>query len=175
MTKKEKSILMNDQEINDCIKDLANTIILKQEKIKSTEIIGVRTRGVIIAKRLITEINRVIGYKPELGQIDTRPFRDDLDYNGVNETDIPSNIDKKDVILVDDVIYTGRTMRAAMDALMEYGRPQSIRICVLIDRGHREYPIQADYVGRVIPTSSKETIRLNVKEIDNGPDMVVVI
>ncbi|MFH1404177.1 MAG: bifunctional pyr operon transcriptional regulator/uracil phosphoribosyltransferase PyrR [Candidatus Altiarchaeota archaeon] len=168
-------VLMNDQEIRDSISNMAYSIVRKSPDLSHTFLIGIKTRGVYVAGRLSDKIKEISGVRLKVGELDTRPFRDDIDYEGGNESVMPFNVDGADIIIVDDVLYTGRTMRAAMDAIIEYGRPSSIKISVLIDRGHREYPISADFVGRMIPTSSRETVRMKLREIDGGRDRVIVI
>jgi pyrimidine operon attenuation protein/uracil phosphoribosyltransferase len=170
----KESVLMNEKEVEECIRTLADMIVRRNPSLKNTALLGIQTRGPIVAERIAAQIEEITGVRPNTGSIDTRPFRDDIKFKGKDKSKIPFNVDNMDVILVDDVLYTGRTMRAAMDAVIEHGRPASIRIAILIDRGHREYPITADYVGKVIPTSSKETVRLKVKEIDDGKDRVIV-
>ena len=140
-------------------------------------LVGVHTRGVPLAKRLAADIEGFAGVKIAVGTLDISLYRDDLSSLElkplVKLTDIPANIDGKSIVLVDDVLYTGRSTRAAMDALIDLGRPRSIQLAVLIDRGHRELPIRADYVGKNIPSSRHEEIKVKLKETD-GVDEVAI-
>jgi pyrimidine operon attenuation protein / uracil phosphoribosyltransferase len=141
-------------------------------------IIGMQTRGVYMGRRILDIIERETGSRPDFGVLDVTFFRDDyrtkLKMPEVKVTEIPFDLYNKDVILVDDVLYTGRTVRSAMDALMAYGRPRSIRFCCMVDRGHRELPVSADYVGMTLPTHADEEVRVKVKELD-GEDAVYVV
>jgi pyrimidine operon attenuation protein / uracil phosphoribosyltransferase len=141
-------------------------------------LVGMRTRGVPLAKRLAANIGGLEGVKIPVGALDISLYRDDLalldKQPTVQRTDIPVNIDGKSVVLVDDVLYTGRSARAAMDALIDLGRPQSIQLAVLIDRGHRELPIRADYIGKNIPSSRTEEIKVQLVETD-GIDEVIIV
>lgn len=137
-----------------------------------------QTRGVYIGKRICAIIQKQFGWVPDFGMLDVTFYRDDFRTKGsmpeVKLSDIPFDIEGRDIILLDDVFYTGRTIRSAMDALMGYGRPKTIRFCSLIDRGHRELPVVADYVGKVIPTHEREEVRVMVEELD-GEDAVYVV
>jgi pyrimidine operon attenuation protein/uracil phosphoribosyltransferase len=141
-------------------------------------LIGIHTRGVPLAQRLATNIAIFEGTTVPVGALDIIPYRDDLASLKlkavIHKTEIPTDIDGKSVILVDDVLYTGRSIRAAMDALTDLGRPKSVQLAVLIDRGHREMPVHADYVGKNIPSSRHEAIKVSVMEID-GADSVTII
>ena len=141
-------------------------------------IIGMQTRGVYIARRIHGIIEKEFGITLELGILDTTYYRDDfrsrLKMPEVQITDIPFDLYDRDIILVDDVLYTGRTIRSAMDAIMAYGRPRSIRFCVMVDRGHRELPVQGDMIGVTIPTHRDEEVRVKVMELD-GEDAVYVV
>ncbi|MFW0967383.1 MAG: bifunctional pyr operon transcriptional regulator/uracil phosphoribosyltransferase PyrR, partial [Thermacetogeniaceae bacterium] len=145
---------------------------------KDLVLIGIRRRGVPLASRLSERIKEIEGTSIPLGILDITLYRDDLsqlDYHPlVRKTEVPFSITGKKVVLVDDVLYTGRTVRAAMDALMDLGRPQLIQLAVLIDRGHRELPIRADFVGKNVPTSRKEQINVSLLEID-GEDKVTIV
>lgn len=163
--------MLNEKGIAECTDRLAERILSENPKPENLVLVGVITRGSTLAKRLREIIVNRSSADVLAGSLDTRPHRDDLKAKAnVDLTDIPFKITGKDVILVDDVISTGRTMRAAMDALISYGRPKSIKTAVLIDRGHREYPITADYVGIEIPTSVSEMIRVRLEEVDGGKD-----
>ncbi len=136
-------------------------------------LVGVQTRGVPLAKRLAGLVKAATGHEPPVGALDITLYRDDVgpwraahQQPVLRDTDLPLAIDGRVICLVDDVLYTGRTVRAALDTLMDYGRPQSIRLAVLVDRGHRELPIAADFVGRAVPTSRSEDVQVRVKESD---------
>jgi len=141
-------------------------------------IIGMQTRGVYMGKRILGIIEKEFQSVPDFGVLDVTFYRDDyrtkLKMPEVKVTEIPFDLYNRDVILVDDVLYTGRTVRSAMDALMAYGRPRSIRFCCMIDRGHRELPVAADYIGMTVPTHASEEVRVKVKELD-GEDAVYVV
>jgi pyrimidine operon attenuation protein/uracil phosphoribosyltransferase len=141
-------------------------------------LIGVRTRGIHLARRLADKIHHIEGTSVPLGVIDITLYRDDLrrrfDHPKVERTEIPFPLTDKRVVLVDDVLFTGRTIRAALDGLMDLGRPRSIELAVLVDRGHRELPIRADYVGRNVPTSQQESVQVWLNEAD-GREQVVIL
>ncbi len=144
----------------------------------SPAIVGMQTRGVYMGRRILDIIGKEFSVKPDFGILDVTFYRDDyrskLKIPTVQVTEIPFDLYDRDVILVDDVLYTGRTVRAAMDALMAYGRPRSIRFCCMIDRGHRELPVAADYIGMKVPTHENEEVRVKVKELD-GEDAVYLV
>ena len=167
---KLKTTLMDEVAIERAIKRIAHEIIEKNHGTDHLVIIGIKTRGIPIAKRIIKVIEFIEGVILENGILDITLYRDDLssktEHPVLNATDIPFSILNKNVILVDDVIYTGRTARAAMDAVMSHGRAATIQLAVLIDRGHRELPIRADYVGKNIPTSKAELVSVHMTECD---------
>jgi pyrimidine operon attenuation protein/uracil phosphoribosyltransferase len=142
-------------------------------------LVGIRTRGVVIAQRLAQVLEQITHAPVRKGALDITLYRDDLMRHAVGpqplvrKTEIPFSIDDQKILLVDDVLYTGRTIRAALDALIDFGRPKEIQLIVLVDRGHRELPIKADYVGKNVPTSIKESVHVRLTEID-GTDEVVV-
>lgn len=156
---------------------ISHEIIEKNTGIDDLAIIGIRRRGVPLADRLAAIIKEIEGVSVPVGILDITLYRDDLTTLAVqpivHKTEVPFSIDDKKIVLVDDVLYTGRTVRAALDALVDLGRPKLIQLAILIDRGHRELPIRADYVGKNIPTSKKELIAVNVEEID-GMDGVEI-
>jgi pyrimidine operon attenuation protein/uracil phosphoribosyltransferase len=156
---------------------IAHEIIERHRGAGSVALVGIRTRGVPLSEALATKIREFGGIDVPTGSVDITLYRDDLSqiahYPVVQATELPFAIDERVVILVDDVLYTGRTVRAAMDALMDFGRPKAIQIAVLVDRGHRELPIRADYVGKNIPTSQTEVIEVKCREID-GVDQVAL-
>ena len=173
-----EKIIMDSESITRTISRIVNEILERNHGAGDIVIIGIRTRGVHIAERIATEIEKLEGIKPPLGTLDITLYRDDLrqktEWPEVKKTEISFPVEDKIVILVDDVIYTGRTTRAAIEAIMDFGRPSSIQLAALIDRGHRELPIQADYAGGKIPTLINEIVRVNLKEVD-GKDQVIVV
>jgi len=140
-------------------------------------LVGIRTRGVPLARRLANKIEKIEGVRIPIGSLDITLYRDDLKEREANpvlyDSDLPVGVQDKIIVLVDDVLFTGRTVRAALDALVDYGRPRRIQLAVLVDRGHRELPIRADYVGKNVPTSRRETIAVRVKEIDNEDGVIL--
>lgn len=170
--------LMTEEDLNRTYKRFAHQFLEPFDDPRTPAIIGMQTRGVYIGKRIVTLIEEHFGHGPDFGVLDVTFYRDDyrtkLKMPEVKVTDIPFDLYNRDVILVDDVLFTGRTVRSAMDALMAYGRPASIRFCCLIDRGHRELPVAADYVGMTVPTHASEEVRVKVKELD-GEDAVYVV
>jgi pyrimidine operon attenuation protein/uracil phosphoribosyltransferase len=173
-----KKIVMTAEDIRRTLARIAHEIIEQNKAIERLILVGMRTRGVPLAKRLAANIENFEKLKVPVGALDITPYRDDLSSLNLppvaHRTDIPTNIEGKSIVLVDDVLYTGRSTRAAMDALIDLGRPQSIRLAVLIDRGHRELPIRADHVGKNIPSSSHEEIQVRLEETD-GIDEVAII
>jgi len=170
-----KAKVIDEEGLNRTLTRLAHEIL---EKNKNLVLIGMRTRGEFIAERIkqkITEIDKSI---PSYGILDVTLYRDDfrvrLKQPEISVTNITFDVNDRDVILIDDVLYTGRTVRAALDALMDLGRPNTIQLCVLVDRGHRELPIRADFVGKNIPTSINEEVRVRIKETD-GEDAVYLV
>lgn len=157
---------------------LAHEIVEHNKGSENIVLIGMKTRGEFIANRIHEKISKIENRKPDLGILDVTLYRDDfrtrLKQPEVSVTDISFDITEKDIILVDDVLYTGRTVRAALDAIMDLGRPNSIQFCVLVDRGHREMPITADYVGKNIPTSINEEVQVKLSEIDNEDAVYLV-
>ena len=160
------------------ISRIANEILERNRGPSDIVIIGIRTRGVHIAERVAQEIEKLEGVKPPLGTLDITLYRDDLrrktELPKIKKTEIPYSLEDKSVVLIDDVIYTGRTTRAALEEIMDFGRPSSIQLAVFVDRGHRELPIQPDYTGCSVTTLDSEKVRVCVKETD-GKDEVVII
>ena len=158
---------------------IAHEILERSRGVEELALVGIRTRGVPIARRLAQAIKEINGHEVPTGALDITLYRDDLMRHPVGpqpvvrRTEIPFSIDGKRILLVDDVLYTGRTIRAALDALIDFGRPQSIQLVVLVDRGHRELPIKADYVGKNLPTAASESVQVHLMEID-GRDEVEV-
>jgi len=171
VNKKDKAILLDRKQINKTLIRLAHEIIEKNFNLDNLAIIGIRTRGDIIANRLYEIIKQITGNSLDLGSIDVTFYRDDFETNlgspKIGPSNILFNINKKDVILIDDVLYTGRTIRAAMEEIFSLGRPDKIQLAVLIDRGHRELPIKANYVGKNYPTSFNEHVHVYLDEVDN--------
>jgi pyrimidine operon attenuation protein/uracil phosphoribosyltransferase len=178
MLMKEKSKVMDKDSLTRTLTRMAHEILEKNKGTEDLVIIGVRTRGAFLASRLTDLIENIDGSRPLLGVLDITLYRDDLSSIAqqpvVHKTEIDFDINDKKVILVDDVLYTGRTVRAALDELIDFGRPQFIQLAVLVDRGHRELPIRADYVGKNIPTSSKETIEVRLQESEGADEVVVM-
>lgn len=174
----KKTKLLTEEDLDRTFKRFAHQFVEPFDDPATLAIIGMQTRGVHIAQRVQKHIETFFKLKVPLGVLDITFYRDDYRSRSnmptVRTTEIPFNLEGKDVVLVDDVLYTGRTVRSAMEALMSFGRPNSIRFCCMIDRGHRELPITADYVGMDIPTHTNEEIRVELTELD-GEDAVYVI
>ncbi len=175
---REKAQLMSASEIDRTLVRLAHEILEKTKDLDKLAFIGIRRRGVPLAQRLAKKIESLENRQMPVGILDINLYRDDLSTVGVkpvvNATDIQFNVEGKDIILVDDVLYTGRTIRAALDALFDHGRPARVQLLVLIDRGHRELPIEARFVGRVVQTSDIEIIEVKFQEID-GVEKVLLV
>ena len=173
----KKNVIMDSEAIRRALVRIAHEIIEKNKGVEDVVIVGIRTRGVPLAQRIAAEINAIENCEMTVGMLDITLFRDDLSTLGYNPvvhgTDINFDLSGKHVVLVDDVLYTGRTIRAALDAVIDMGRPKTIQLAVLVDRGHKELPIRADYVGKNVPTSQKETIEVVLNEID-GTDEVYI-
>ena len=173
----DKTVLMDEQGVRRALTRISHEIVEKNKGVEDIVLVGIRTRGVPIAERLADMIEQIEGVRPPVGILDITLYRDDLSTLSyqpiVRPTTMPVDIDRKVIVLVDDVLYTGRTIRAALDAIMDMGRPQSIKLAVLVDRGHRELPIRADFVGKNVPTASRESIAVLVNELD-GEERVVI-
>ncbi len=176
--RKLKAKIIDEQGIERTIARLAHEILERNKGAGNIVIVGIRTRGEFVAQRVARKIEEVEHTTIPIGSLDITLYRDDLlgklEQPQLKGTDIIFDLNGKDVILIDDVLYTGRTIRAALDELIDLGRPRSIQLAVLIDRGHRQLPIRADYVGKNVPTSSSESIRVHVKEVD-GEDAVLLM
>lgn len=172
-----KAEIMDAEDIRRALFRLSHEIIERNKGIRDLCLVGIRTRGVPLAQRLAALIEEHEGKKLPVGILDITFYRDDLSMLSsqpvLHKTEIPFHVTGKKVVLVDDVLFTGRTIRAALDALMDLGRPRAIQLAVLIDRGHRELPIRADYVGKNVPTSGKEVVQVKLAECD-GADQVVI-
>ena len=173
----KKNVIMDSEAIRRALVRIAHEIIEKNKGVEDVVIVGIRTRGVPLAQRIAAEINAIENCEMTVGMLDITLYLDDLSTLGYNPvvhgTDINFDLSGKHVVLVDDVLYTGRTIRAALDAVIDMGRPKTIQLAVLVDRGHKELPIRADYVGKNVPTSQKETIEVVLNEID-GTDEVYI-
>jgi pyrimidine operon attenuation protein/uracil phosphoribosyltransferase len=173
-----EKVVMSREDIRRSLARIAHEIMERNKTVENLVLVGMRTRGVPLARRLAANMENFEGLKIPVGALDISFYRDDLSLLNVQptvqHTDITVSIDDRFVVLVDDVLYTGRSTRAAMDALIDLGRPQSIQLAVLIDRGHRELPIRPDYVGKNIPSSRDEEIQVRLIEVD-GVDEVVII
>ena len=172
-------VVMDADRISRALTRIAHEILERNHGIDGVSLVGVRSRGVPLARRIAGILSSVTGEEVPTGSLDITLYRDDLMRSAigpqpiVRKTEIPFSIDDRTIVLVDDVLYTGRTTRAALDALIDFGRPRAIQLVVLIDRGHRELPIKADYVGKNVPTSRKESVQVRLEELD-GVDEVSV-
>jgi pyrimidine operon attenuation protein / uracil phosphoribosyltransferase len=168
----KKAVVLDEQAIRRALTRIAHEIIERNKGIDRCILVGIKTRGIYLARRLAEKIEQIEGKPVPVGELDITLYRDDLTKKTpdqeplVKGSDIPVDITDQKIILVDDVLYTGRTVRAAMDALVDLGRPAAIQLAVLVDRGHRELPIRADFVGKNIPTSSSEKIVVELVEVD---------
>ena len=173
----EQTVLMDGAGIKRALTRIAHEILERNKGVADIVLIGIRSGGAFLADGIAQQIGVIEGGAVQVGAVDITLYRDDcsghLPHHPVGNTEIPFSLEEKKVILVDDVLYTGRTIRAAMDALMDFGRPQSIQLAVLIDRGHRELPIRADFVGRNVPTSQKENVQV-VFDASNQPIEVIL-
>lgn len=178
MTLKEKAKILDKDSIEKALKRMAHEIIENVKTMDDTALIGIKNRGSHIAEKLADKIKDIVGKRPPVGALDITLYRDDLTQVSeqpiVHSTEIAFDIEGKRIILVDDVLFTGRTIRCALDALIDFGRPKQIQLAVLVDRGHRELPIKADYVGKNVPTAIKELVEVRLKESD-GKDEVVIL
>jgi len=167
---KAKAVIMDEQAIDRALTRISHEIIEKNKGISDIALVGIKSRGVPLARMLAEKIEATLGVKPEIGILDITLYRDDLTEKSqiavVEGSCIDFDVTQKTIILIDDVLYTGRTVRAALDAIIDIGRPKKIQLAVLIDRGHRELPIRADYVGKNVPTSKSEMIKVSLAEMD---------
>ena len=176
MTNETRRVLLTEDDIRRALTRISHEILEQNRASSDLVIVGLQTRGVHLARRLAENIERIENFKPIVGTLDPRLWRDDPDVASgqpLLPSDIPTSVDGKLVVLVDDVLYTGRTIRAAMEALLDFGRASRIQLAVLVDRGHRELPIRPDFIGKNIPTARGERVQVRITEID-GDDAVVL-
>ena len=172
-------VVMDAERISRALTRIAHEILEHNRGLSNLSLVGVRSRGVPIAQRIAADLRKIAGEEIAVGALDITLYRDDIMGASVGvqplvrKTEIPFSIDGRTIVLVDDVLYTGRTTRAALDALTDFGRPKSIQLVVLVDRGHRELPIKADYVGKNVPTSRQQSVQVKLRELD-GVDEVVL-
>jgi pyrimidine operon attenuation protein / uracil phosphoribosyltransferase len=172
-------VVMDGDRLARSLTRIAHEIVERNRGIEDLALVGIRERGVPIARRIARQLLEITGSQVPTGALDITLYRDDLMRQAVGpqplvrSTDIPFDLDDRVILLVDDVLYTGRTIRAALDALIDFGRPKAIQLVVLVDRGHRELPIKADYVGKNVPTSRRESVQVRLEEVD-GHDEVVI-
>ncbi len=173
----EKTVLMDADGVRRVITRIAHEIVERNKGVENIMLVGIRTRGVPLAERVADEIEKIEKVRPPVGVLDITLYRDDLSTMAyqpvVRPTEMPVDIGGRTIILVDDVLFTGRTIRSALDALIDMGRPRSIQLAVLVDRGHRELPIRADYVGKNVPTAAREIVSVLLSELD-GEEKVVL-
>ena len=173
----KKRVVMDADRIDRSITRIAYEILEKNKGVEELALIGIRTRGVYIAQRIQEKVFHIEGTNVPLGILDITLYRDDIAQRKgkprLERTDVPFSLDNKKVVLVDDVLFTGRTIRAAMDALIDLGRPKRIQLAVLVDRGHRELPIRADFVGKDFPSSLWEAVSVHLKETDQKDEVII--
>jgi len=173
-------VVMDADRMQRSLTRIAHEIVERNRAIEEIAIVGIRERGVPLARRIAKQLHEITGREVPTGALDITLYRDDLSKGAVGlqpvvrRTEIPFSIDGRKILLVDDVLYTGRTTRAALDALIDFGRPKAIQLIVLVDRGHRELPIKADYVGKNLPTSRSQSVQVHLTEID-GRDEVEIL
>lgn len=177
MAAKEPRHLMSEADMDKCMEEMARKIIEDVGDVRDVVLLGIRTRGVPLAEWLAKKVKDVSGHTFPVGSLDINLYRDDLsevDHQPVvRETELPVPIAGKGIILVDDVLFTGRTIRSALDAIVDYGRPRFVRLAVLIDRGFRELPVQADYVGKKVKTTLSENVKVKLAQIDGSNEVVI--
>jgi pyrimidine operon attenuation protein / uracil phosphoribosyltransferase len=172
-------VVMDADRMQRSLTRIAHEIVERNRAMEELALVGIRQRGVPLARRIAKRLQEITGREVPTGALDITLYRDDLMRHAVGpqpvvrSTDIPFDIDDRTILLVDDVLYTGRTIRAALDALIDFGRPKAIQLAVLIDRGHRELPIKADYVGKNVPTSRRESVQVRLEEVDGHDDVLI--
>ncbi len=175
----QATVLLDEQAVRRALTRIAHEIIERNKGIEECVLVGIKTRGIYIANRLARRIEEIEGSKIGVGEVDITLYRDDLSLKNekmeplLKGTSFPFDVNEKKVILIDDVLYTGRTVRAALDAIMDIGRPAQIQLAVLIDRGHRELPIRPDYIGKNVPTSKSEIIVVKLTEVDKLDEVTI--
>jgi len=174
----ERQILTSD-EVRRAIARIGHEIGERNNGVHNVVLVGIYRRGIPLAKRIAAAVKQIEGRDLPIGALDITLYRDDLELRGpaskIQHTSIPVDITGKTVVLVDDVLFTGRTIRAALDALTDLGRPERIQLAVLVDRGHRELPIRADFVGKNVPTAASEDVAVRLNEVDGGDDAVMIV
>jgi pyrimidine operon attenuation protein / uracil phosphoribosyltransferase len=176
----ERARIMDGPRINRALARLASEVVEENHGTNDLYLVGIRRRGVPLAERMADKIADLEGVRPPVGIVDITLYRDDLSTVGakpvVNRTELPGDIEGRSIVLIDDVLYTGRTIRAALDQLVDFGRPRRVQLAVLIDRGkeHRELPIQADYIGKLVPTKKSEIIKVMLNEFDEEEGVLIV-
>jgi pyrimidine operon attenuation protein/uracil phosphoribosyltransferase len=172
-----KARVMDADDVRRAITRIAHEILERNGGVDGLAIVGIQTRGAFLARRVAEVIKSIEGVTVPVGILDITLYRDDLqtvaDQPVVNESDIPFDVQGKSIVLVDDVLYTGRTVRAALDEIIDFGRPKSVQLAVIVDRGHRELPIRADYVGKNVPTSESEAVAVQILEKDGTDDVLI--
>ncbi|NLM77870.1 MAG: bifunctional pyr operon transcriptional regulator/uracil phosphoribosyltransferase PyrR [Ruminococcaceae bacterium] len=175
--KQPKAILMDQAMLDRALTRIAHEILEKNKGLEDLCLVGIQRRGVPLAERIADKIEEIEGMRPEIGVLDITFYRDDLsmlaEHPVINNTSLPFAVQDKKIVLIDDVLYTGRTCRAAIEALFDLGRPRQIQLAILIDRGHRELPIRADYIGKNVPTARSEVVHVMLREVD-GQDGVLL-
>ena len=178
MNAKIKAKVLDGDGIKRALQRMSHEIIEKNQGVKNLAVIGIRSRGAYLGERIAANLEKIEGQKVPVGAIDITLYRDDLtevaEQPVVRATDIDFDITGKKIVLVDDVLFSGRTVRCALDELIDFGRPANIQLAVLIDRGHREFPIRPDYVGKNIPTGKEESVEVRIKETDDVEEVVVL-
>lgn len=171
------TVIMDDRAIDRALARMAHEIAEEVDDLENLAVVGIQRRGVQLAERIVEEIEKAEGHRPDLGVMDVTLYRDDLKEIGdqavVQKTEIPFKVAGRTIVLVDDVLYTGRTIRAALNEIMDFGRPQRLLLAVLVDRGHREIPIRADFVGKNVPTSQDQQVKVKVEELDGVREVVL--
>lgn len=177
MKVRTKARVMDADDVRRAITRIAHEILEKNGGVHDLAIIGIQTRGAFLARRVADVIESIEGVSVPVGILDITLYRDDLqtiaEQPVVNESDIPFDVQGKTIVLVDDVLYTGRTVRAALDEIIDFGRPRSVQLAVIVDRGHRELPIRADYVGKNVPTSESEAVAVQIAEKDGSDEVLI--
>lgn len=165
-----KAVIMDAQAMDRALTRIAHEVVERNEGADDLAVVGIIRRGETLANRLVDEIEKIVGTRPQIGSLDISFYRDDV-MRAISPvlhgSNIPFDIDDTRIVLVDDVLYTGRTVRSALDALMDYGRPKCVQLAVMVDRGHRELPIRADYVGKNVPSSHEEDVRVCIRPLDD--------